>query len=84
LTAIGIDRGTLQLDQSGNHRPVLKAAQQPVLDQLKTGSSALPPVKESLALKFVQPRTERRTPATRRLALNFYRRGDSPVLATDG
>lgn len=34
------------------------------LCQLKTGSSACTPVRESFALKLMQPRTERRTPAT--------------------
>ena len=85
LDCLGLDRGTLQLDQSGNHRPVLKTAQQPVLDQLKTRSSALPPVKESLALDLIQPRADRRTPATLtrlellqtgRLACLSYRRVD--------
>ena len=82
---LGLDRGGSATQPVKEPSPCLKDSPAALcLCQLNTGSSAFPPVKESFALDLVQPRTERSTPATRRLALNFYRRGDSPVLATDG
>ena len=84
-TAIDLDYVGSVTRPVREHSPCLKDSPASLcLCQLKTGRSALPPVRESLALDLVQPRTERRTPATRRLALKSYRLIDSPVLATDG